>query len=188
MKYLIPSDFEFQLRDDIKAELDDGSTTRMDKAEKAAYTIMKDRWNKKFDIDNIFYEVKPYNVANPVAVGELVYHKEAEQTDEEFLVYEAIIASTGQSPTDTGYFEESFKRNPMVIMYLVDISNYHYQSADASGGVSEEVENRHKAAMKYVMDAASGRMDTELPLRLETDENYSVDIRYNSHPIENQRW
>ncbi len=194
-RYLHPGDYSIQIRSEIKNLVGGADEKKLILAEHAAVGQMKSWLKKRYDIGKILFLLKgEHNQTLAYSLGDLVYYKENGETVEDYKVYEAtadIAANTAWAPANWTLFTE---RNPFVILYLVDLTLYHLHSKDASRVIPKVREDRYQDALDWLKGVAEGMIDADLPQVSELDENgaenpnYAPDIRYSSHPNENQRW
>jgi phage gp36-like protein len=187
--YLTPADYDFQIRSEIKKLLQGQSKHRFSLAETAAVGQMKSFLSRRYDTAKIFFQVSEFDFGKAYVPGNLVYYKEETETEDAYKVYECIqISAGGILPTDTNYFAESFKRDPFIIMYLVDITLYHLYSAQARLQMSEPRITRYDEALEWLKLVGAGKLDADLPYKAEEDETYEPSIRFGSLPKENYRY
>lgn len=185
--YLIPSDYSFQIRKEIKTILSGGNDKKLGLAENAAVGEMKSYLKKRYDIDQIFYSISGEYTAGTYQTGALVYWRPDGSTDDEdYAVYLATV-NTSDSP-DNEQEWELFARNPFIILKLVDITLYHLHSKDATRLMPKVREDRYQDAIDWLKMVGRGELEADLPQRSEDDEGYTSEIRFNSHPPENQRY
>lgn len=189
--YLAPSDYEFQARQDVLEIIADGSETRLEKAEVASVNIMKSYLRGRYDVDLIFFPVKKFDPAIAFLEGELAYYSPEPPVDEEpepDKVYEALQDTVGNLPTDPLFWTISYKRNPMIVMYICDIALYHFYSADATRMMPENIVHRYKDAMAWLKAVANKELDADLPQLPVDSLDIKTDFRTCSNPRENHRW
>lgn len=195
-RYLHPADYAFQARKEIRELLGGMDEKKLILAEQAAVREMKSALKKRYDISKIFFSFKIFDAAlvytNPVddlVLGPLVYFKKNTDADESYQVFECIETTTvGQSPESHPAKWKEFVRDAFVMMYLVDITLYHLHSKDATRLIPKIREDRYQDVKDWLKMVASGEIDADLPQLATTDENYVSDMRFNSHPVEDQRW
>ena len=186
--YLAPSEYEFTIRQDVLAAINDGSDTRLEKAEIAAAKFMMSHLAKRYEITKIFYIVKEYDAAKAYATGQMVYWDD-DATLQEFKVYEATEAiPIGVTPDDPRW-ELTEKRDELVMMYLADIAIYHFYAADGPV-MNETVLTRYREAKEWVIGVGKGDMVADLPPNEaeEGDEDYNPDFRSGSREYEDPYW
>ena len=184
--YLTPSEYEFTIREDVLDAINDGSTTRQDKAERAAAKFMISHLSKRYDVVQIFYIITLYDTSKSYVTGQMVYWKDPGDTDvQHYQVYEATAAiAPGVDPTDPAW-ELTTKRDELVMMYLADITNYHFYAADGPV-MNQTVIDRYKEARDWVIGVGRGDILADLPPSTaeEGDDDYNPDIRFGSRDYE----
>jgi phage gp36-like protein len=190
-RYIHPGDYTMQIRKEIKDFLGGSDEVKLIVAETAAVGEMKSYLKKRYDINQIFFLMKKHDAALAWTTGSIVYYKANSDADEKYQVWEAIadVAANGPLPgADVSKWAPFAKRNPFINMYLVDITLYHLHSPNAQRTMPETRETRYADALAWLRMVGKGEIDADLPQLPTTDVNYNPDIRFNSHPLENQRW
>lgn len=186
--YLSPAEYEFIIRDDVLDAINDGSNTRLEKAEKAAAKYMMSHLGKRYDLAQIFFVVTKYDAAKSYVTGQMVYWDD-DDTTHEYQVYEATEAiAAGETPTNPKW-QLTDQRDELVMMYLADITTYHFYAADGPV-MNETVLKRFKEAKEWVVGVGKGEIIAQLPESTadEEDEDYNPDIRFGSREQEDHYW
>lgn len=68
------------------------------------------------------------------------------------------------------------KRNPLIVLYLVDITLYHLHANIQPNDVPEVRENRYKQAISWLRDVAAGKISPFLPEIIPAEEDYTGNI------------
>jgi len=77
------------------------------------------------------------------------------------------------------------KRNPFIIMLLIDILSYHLTSRMTHVEVPDNIQQRYDDALKYLKDVSMGKITPDIPMNEEPMEykeqnHYYTDTRINS--------
>jgi len=75
-------------------------------------------------------------------------------------------------------------RNPLIVMYMIDLVLYHLHSNTASRVMPKERENRHKAAITWLSKVNEGKLIPALTALPNTDPVY----RFGSDEQYSSRW
>lgn len=183
--YLIPSDYDYQIRQEIKTILAGESPFRLERAEKAACDQMKSYLQRRYDVDKLFPIIEEWNEQETYAIGNLSFWKLENDPDDKYLAYQCInIPST--TPDDASTWKVYTERNSFAIMYLVDITLYHLMSRFPKH--FEVRSERYKEALDWLKGVAAGELDANLPQKDITNTQTQPFIRWGSHEAENNRW
>jgi hypothetical protein len=196
LRYLNPGDYSVQVRNEIASLLSENKEVNVVKAENARVSYMRSEFARRYDTASIFRLMSlwdaalVYQEAVSPALPTLIYYKQAGQTEEDFKVYEVITTTiAGESPETTpAKFSEYNGRNPFVILKLVDLILYDLHSKYARRLMPQIVIDRYKEAVEWVQRVGDGLIDADLPVLDSGTLSESSDIRYNSHPAEDNRW
>jgi phage gp36-like protein len=190
-RYLHPGDYTFQIRKEIKDLLGGVDEGKLILAENAAVDEMRSYLKKRYDITRIFYLIKKHEAGVAWPTGSRVYFKQGTDPDEKYQVWESLVnIPSNQTPpgSDATKWQLFTLRNPFVMMYLVDITLYHLHSKDASRLMPKVREDRYTDAQSWLKMVGRGEIDANLPVLPPDDIGYVSEIRFNSNPVENQRW
>lgn len=170
------------------AAINDGSNTRLEKAEKAAAKFMMSHLSKRYDLTQIFYPVTSYDAANTYATGQMVYWDD-DNTTQELKVYEANEAIPINTPPSDPRWVETTKRDELVLMYLSDLTTWNFFSADGPV-MNETIKDRRKEAKDWVIGVGKGEIIADLPASTltEEDEGYNPDVRIGGKEYEENSW
>jgi hypothetical protein len=184
MRYLTPSDYSFQLRDDLLELISDGETERLPAAERAAAKQMTSKLAKRYDVEQIFFPIEEYNPALTYSEGRLLYYLvPGEETE---TVFQALQTVTGQDPPLVTHWQVFTQRDPLIVMYLADMAVYHFHAADAGRGLTQIVVDRYREAMRWLKAVADGDEEADLPQKPITES--TADIRFGSLSAEQHRY
>jgi hypothetical protein len=195
-RYLTPADYSIQTRSEIAALVSQQSEVTYAMAETARVNYMKGHFARRFDVSQIFFAVSKFDPALTYAVPaegqppKLVYFKKNTEADTDYKVYKVLSATAaGESPETTPAKWELFTdRDPFVILMLVDLVLYDLHSKHARRLMPDIVIERYDDAKAWVEAVGDGTINHNLPLLPEDDQPTESDIRFNSHPAEDQRW
>lgn len=195
MRYLHPGDYSIQVRNEIANLISENNQDIIIKAEDARVAYLRGEWALKYDVDQIFRAMSEWDAsrayAAPVApaLPELVYYKKSTETYEDYRVYAVAQNTTaGQSPETQPAKWQAYNRNPFVVLKLVDLILYDLHSKYARRAMPQIVEDRYNQAEAWVQRVRDGLTNPDLPIKPVVEGTSSGDIRYNSHPAEDQRW
>jgi len=184
IRFLTPDDYSFQLREDVAFLISNDDDQRLPNAERAAAKIMKSYLADRYDIATIFYPMLEYSDALTFNTDSLCYYRANEQ--ESYQVYQALENNTEVLPTNAENWQVFDKRDEMVMMYLADITIYHYYAADSVRTYTATIQERWKAAMQWLKGVSQGMLKADLP-QLEKEEIKS-DFRFGSDEAESYRY
>ena len=196
-RYLHPGDYSIQIRSEIKALITEGSDMKLAVAETARVSYMKGKFNRRYDIANIFFLMTEYDdaltfapAADENSTGDLIYFLPTGEPVENTQVYECIEQTVaGESPETAPTKWQVFnRRNPFVNLKLIDLIIYDLNAKYARRSMPQTVVDRYMDAKEWVDEVSAGDIDADLPQKSITDPGFSVDLRFNSHPCENQRY
>lgn len=187
MLFLVPPDFEFQVRSEIKALLKGQSQTKLLKAETAAAGQMRN-YLRRYDLDRIFLRVKEYRETSIYYPGDLVYYYAEGENEEEGTIYTCHAESSGQSPDEASHFTKQDPRNAYIIMCMIDLLLYHLHSGTSTRAIPEHRYDRYQEVLEWLKGVSAGEIEADLPVRPPDEEVDKSLIRFSSHPKENHRY
>jgi phage gp36-like protein len=187
MAFLIPSDFETQLRTSIKELLTVEDPNALQKAEAIAIDEMKQYLSARYDMSSVFPEVSLYNVSKNYNQGEVVYHKETTQTELEYKVYVSLVDSNqGNTVSDTNKWQARDPRNQFVKMLCIDILIYHKYASRNLRTTPQHRIDRYNEAIEWLVEAGNGKNNNALPSKAITERK--VEFRWGGYSKESHRY
>lgn len=79
-------------------------------------------------------------------------------------------------------------RNPLIVMYLIDIALYHLFSAITPRQVPQIRMDRYDAAINWLKAVAAGKLNPALPLREDDNGNTICTTVFGSNQANNFNW
>lgn len=183
--YLTPIDYTTLLREDVREMIEGEDTSKLPRAEAAAYGFMRHTWNKRYAVSEIFIPCPEHLVDQAYSEGQLVYWRPDEDSD--YKVYTALQGNS-TAPSNAADWSASDPRDQYVLELLVTLTVYNFFKSEASHAVPEIIKDMRMEARKDVIAIGAGERLADLPLSISEDESSSGDIRWKSQPKENNRW
>jgi hypothetical protein len=166
MTFLNPSDYDPQIRPEVFATLIQQSKLTLPKAEIASQGEMSSRLRQRYDTPKIFINVPLYSATVAYVTGDSVYFNTATVgLAPTYEVFKAKSNTTNHAPTDTVYWELTDVRNPIIVMYLVDIVLYHLHASIPGRNVPQLRIDRYNNVMSWLNGIAEGIIDADLPVK-----------------------
>ncbi len=195
-RYLHPGDYSIQVRTEIATLLSGNKENVLAMAESARVSYMRGEFARRYDTAAIFRlmaEFSPgltYSPAVAPATGPYIYYKPAAAGADEYKIYVPVVAtSAGESPeTHAAKWQEYSGRNPFVVLKLVDLILYDLHAKYARRAMPQIVIDRYNEAVDWVTRVGDGLIDADLPPIATETAAESSDIRFTSHPVDDNRW
>ena len=184
--YLTPIDFASKAHQDYIDYIADGDKYRLTKAEMSAVKFAKGQLQARYDIDKIFIPCKEHVQAQLYSAGALVYWRADEESD--YQIYQAIT-DTNQAPNNDTFWTPQDPRDQYILDILVSLTVYNFLRPDAEI-MPKDVYQSRKEARSDLIAIGRGEMLADLPAKPEPEEDQpdTGDIRFDSQPLEENRW
>lgn len=184
---IIPSDYDLQVRNEIKNILQRGNKYVLPKAEKAVSDQIKSFLKKRYDIDKIFIPINEFVLDRYYTEGEYCFWKEPEQDESEYKIYRCTFDCQGIDPIEEDFWVIDDFRNQLLVMYYIDLVLYHLYSSLASHKMPEHRNDRYQDALDWFKEVAENNIEADLPEKeINSPEDYN--FRFNSFAKRDHRY
>lgn len=164
MKFLTPKDIAALIASDSLSVVTQGNDLNLLTAELAAKEEMASHLASRYDVTKVFPVVEAYNPSKNYLVGELCYYYDPQDQPAEGNVYKANQPVLNETPDSSNKWDQEDPRNPIIILYLVDITLYHLHSAITPRNVPENRGLRYDRAIQWLRDVTKLQVNPDLPL------------------------
>lgn len=192
MAFLIPSDYDAQIKNDLLQVIIKDSPRALPSAELAAQSELESYLRGRYDLPKIFIDVTPWAEARQYQAGAVVHHGTPA------VLYVATRATKGDVPTELpadaddpealpAAWKAEDPRHPLIITYLIDVALYLLHSRMNPRGIPDIRQDRYDHVIEWLNLCRQGKVSPGLPFLPDNKEDGSLNpdsiirIRSGSH-------
>jgi len=162
--FLIDSDYSTIIRNENLEKILNSDTSILPKAELIAIEEISNYLRIRYDTDKIFSPIYEYNINSVYLKDTRILYTDDLAGLSTLYYVTADTSGAGASITDTTQFAVGDTRNPLIVMYTVDIVLYHICSAIAPRQIPELRLSRYEAVKEWLKQMNEATISANLPL------------------------
>lgn len=147
----------YQSSIDLKILTDSNNLTVRNKIENAAIEQIKSHLRKRYDVNEIFLDIRIWNGTTTYSIGDHIEHLGS--------IYYAEAPSTNQDPTDedSEFWTLGDLRDPYLILIALNITVYHLHAKISKRLTPQDVADNYADALDWLKGVSKGEFVPNFP-------------------------
>lgn len=159
MRFLLPRDYNAQLRHSVKQAISRSNDYTIEDAEDAAIEQASGYLRSRYDVSKVFAPIPAHDADTQYNEGEYVY----DPVDARNTIYMALVDNPSADLKNTNDWKPKDPRNRHLITIIIDLSAYLLFTATGLP-MSQLREKRYDDAIQWLVNVQKELVSPDLPL------------------------